>query len=160
MGMQRVFDKDNAFLYLTEVMSTGVSFNDFFKSCMTSPNSPLASDSVAISGDKSTNNEETNDGNLQQHIESVHEDNIQFKCDYCDYSCDLKDNLQQHVASIHEDKKPFRCESCDFSCDLKANLQQHVASVHEGKKPLNCESKSQKTRKVCKSTWLGIKCDI
>ena len=32
----RISDKDNAFMYLTEVMSTGVPFRDFLKSCKNS----------------------------------------------------------------------------------------------------------------------------
>ena len=42
-------------------------------------------------------------------------------------------NMLEHSTLIHEGKKPFKCDLCDYSCDLLENMQQHNAYVHEGK---------------------------
>ena len=70
-------------------------------------------------------------GNLNIHVASVHEENKQFKCEFCGYSCFLKSTLKIHVESVHEKKKPFKCEICDKTFTNKKNMVTHVANVHE-----------------------------
>ena len=61
----KISDKDNAFLYLTEVISTGVSFNEFLKSCMIPPKLASVSDSMA------TPTQTTSDGTSTEDPENV-----------------------------------------------------------------------------------------
>ena len=68
---------------------------------------------------------------MNRQFASVHEGKKPFKCDFCDYSCSLK-NKMQHVASVHEGKKPFKCDICDYYiCSQKNAMNQHGASVHD-----------------------------
>ena len=155
----RVVDKDNALKFLIENMHEGkTTFENFLCMCMKPPKatasyssttSPVITETVEIT---ETNSEEDTEVNSTDSIEvvSVHEGNKLFKCESCDYTCGVENDMYQHVTSVHEGKKPLKCQSCDYTCDLTSGMQQHVASVHEGKK----------TGKICKSTWLGIECQI
>ena len=80
-----------------------------------------------------------NQGELKQHMASVHEEIKSFKCEICNYSCFKNIGLKQHMASFHEEIKPIKYEVCNYSCSKKGELKQHVASVHEEMKLFKCE---------------------
>ena len=67
--------------------------------------------------------------NLNRHVESVHEGNKPFKCDFCVYSCTQRNKLNIHVDSVHDGKKPFKCVICDYRSSTKQTIKRHVLSV-------------------------------
>ena len=136
-------------------MSKNVSFSEFFRSCIIQQtDTPLVSNSVAMpSNILLVINEALETSLTNKKDESpVHEGK---KHDFSNYSSDHKEELQKHVASVHGDKRPFKCESCAYNSILEGDLQHHITSVHEVKKPA-----IEKRGKICKSTWLRIKCQI
>ena len=42
-----------------------------------------------------------------------------YKCCHCPYKCDQKNRLQEHVDGIHGNKKNFKCDQCEFSTSWK-----------------------------------------
>ena len=53
-----------------------------------------------------------------------------FKCNICDASFPQKGNLNVHIESVHEEMKPFKYKICDASFSRKATLKKHIESVH------------------------------
>ena len=45
------------------------------------------------------------------HIEAVHEEKKQLKCDICDAKYAQKSNLNTHAA-VHDVKKALKCDTC------------------------------------------------
>ena len=159
----RVVDKDSALQFLITNMFEGTSFEDFLRLCMIPPEATALNSSdttLMITEITEPENDTEFSSKAFTSVDSVHEGKKPFKCVTCNYSCDLESSLQQHVSSVHEGKKPFKCDTCNYSSDVREELQQHVASVHEVKKQSKRESASQKAGKICKSTWLGVKCQI
>ena len=57
-----------------------------------------------------------------------------FICNICDASFSEKGNINLHVESVHEGKKLFKCNDCDEVFSPKGNLKKHIDLAHEGKK--------------------------
>ena len=68
-----------------------------------------------------------------------HGENNSYECEICKKKIKIKGNLNKHVDTVHEKKKPFKCEICDYSGSSKHYLKMHVDSVHGNKKPFKCE---------------------
>ena len=52
-------------------------------------------------------------GALKSHIESVHEENKPFKCQFFEAAFSKKGALKSHIESVHEENKPFKCQLCE-----------------------------------------------
>uniref|UniRef100_A0A3Q0QZN8 Zinc finger protein 335 n=1 Tax=Amphilophus citrinellus TaxID=61819 RepID=A0A3Q0QZN8_AMPCI len=73
---------------------------------------------------------------LLTHIQSL-EDN--FKCEFCDYTCDNKKLLLNHQLS-HTNDRPFKCDYCKYSTSKEEFLVSHLAIKHTpGEKPFSCD---------------------
>ncbi|CAL8368404.1 unnamed protein product [Lota lota] len=72
---------------------------------------------------------------LLTHIQSLGDS--QFKCEYCDYTCDNKKMLLNHQLS-HTNDKPFKCDYCQYSTSKEEFLVSHLAIKHTGEKPFSC----------------------
>ena len=64
--------------------------------------------------------------------------NKPFKCEFCDYSCDLK----MHLVSLHEWKKPFKCTlggiaSICFRFHFHQTLRMHTQGCQGCQKAKN-----------------------
>ena len=52
--------------------------------------------------------------NLNRHVQTIHEDNTQFKCSMCDKNFKRKDKLVSHIKEVHEKgKEKVACPKCD-----------------------------------------------
>ena len=94
--------------------------------------------------------ETADNGNLKQHVESVHLGIKPFHCKLCECDFSKNSNLKKHIESVHEGKKPFKCKLCDYECARNSYLKTHVESVHEGKKPFKCNLCDYKTAQKAK----------
>jgi hypothetical protein len=47
-------------------------------------------------------------------------------------------NLNEHIESVHKEKKPFKCNNSGKAFSQKSHLNGHIESVHKGKKPFKC----------------------
>ena len=52
-------------------------------------------------------------------------------------------NLNKHIEAIHEGHKDYKCESCGKSLSGAGTLRKHIYTVHEGHKDHKCESCSK-----------------
>ncbi|KAM7404631.1 hypothetical protein PAMP_011963 [Pampus punctatissimus] len=73
---------------------------------------------------------------LLTHIQSLGESN--FKCEFCDYTCDNKKLLLNHQLS-HTNDRPFKCDYCKYSTSKEEFLVSHLAIKHTGEKPFSCD---------------------
>ena len=84
---------------------------------------------------------------FQNHIESVHQNTIQFMCQMCCRAFNNKTNLETHI-KIHA-KQNFTngrnnsvtllCEICDKSFQQKIDFANHMNIVHGEKKCFKCQ---------------------
>ena len=79
-------------------------------------------------------------GNLQRHIESIHEGKKIFldherekpnTCSHCSAAFYKKSDLRNHIDRVHEKKKPHKCFSCDYSAASKGDVNKHFRKYHE-----------------------------
>ena len=47
-----------------------------------------------------------------------------FQCEFCDYSCAMKNDLTRHRRT-HTGERPFKCQLCPYSATQYANLVKH-----------------------------------
>lgn len=66
--------------------------------------------------------------NLQNHIETCHEDQKNYRCPVCDRKFGLPSNLKRHVKARHAVNKDkiHACAQCEYKSHVKANLAEHV----------------------------------
>lgn len=74
---------------------------------------------------------------LDRHMNAVHEDKRDFKCEVenCERAFRSKYELNQHRNKIHQEMKNFEqisCDVCDKICSSRKNLYAHKKYVHEG----------------------------
>ena len=90
-----------------------------------------------------------NEGIPSEINEQIHERNKPYSCPLCDYSFSKSGNLQRHIESVHEGKKisldhkrekPNACSHCSAAFYKKSDLRNHIDRVHEKKKPHKCSS--------------------
>jgi hypothetical protein len=75
---------------------------------------------------------------LQKHINTVHLQRRDFKCDHCDKAYGTKTKLTQHVNAVHKKITRFGCELCDYTSYTRHQLVLHL-SVHEKTKEFKCD---------------------
>ena len=49
------------------------------------------------------------------------------------YSSSGKAHLKQHILSVHESKMPFKCDICQSTFTKKSSLKTHIRNIHEEK---------------------------
>ena len=89
--------------------------------------------------------------NIDSDDDSYDETNENFKCQQCQYTCNVKNNLKKHVESEHKSS----CDKCDFITSNEMLLKMHIRAYHkknEVNKPKKRKSKtnvvSKKVKKV------------
>jgi len=79
--------------------------------------------------------------------------NLQFKCDYCEYSAKRKESLTRHIKIHHLKQKilskmnflRFDCDECGYFASQKVNLQAHKEGAHMDTK-LKCNICNYETK--------------
>ena len=66
---------------------------------------------------------------LSNHKRLKHGDVKQFNCEKCVYATTKKENLQQHIQSVHEQIKET-CGTCGKNFSKKSNLNKHMKKKH------------------------------
>ena len=83
----------------------------------------------------------------------------QFECNLCNAEYTLKGNLQKHIETIHDGKR-YDCTICDKSFAQKGTLKRHVESIHEGNvPPFQREDKNEtgfEAQSICSEIELKI----
>ena len=76
----------------------------------------------------------TEKGILKKHIiyiKTIHEEILNYKCDFCDLPFESPSGLQFHVDTIHKGLKKFQCDFCEKSFASSGNLKSHGFSMHK-----------------------------
>ena len=81
---------------------------------------------------------------VKNQLQSTQEE-IQFKCDKCDYMSTSKTSLKRHVQTIHmapRETKRIKCKECDKKFNKTETFNRHMESVHslEGKSTTSLKS--------------------
>lgn len=53
-----------------------------------------------------------------------------FQCDQCNYAATKRGNLNAHINAIHEQIKNFSCDQCEYASARRQDLAKHVGGVH------------------------------
>jgi len=64
------------------------------------------------------------------HILTVHENQKNYKCEFCDKSFARKEHLTKHIYTIHEGRKDHKCDFCQKLFSSDGNKKQHVNKIH------------------------------
>ena len=104
---------------------------------------------------------------MKKHYLEIHQIS-KFQCDLCSHASDTQDKLTLHINAVHLELKNFKCEKCDFKtawpkslkgheklcgseskpalfcnfCEFKGTkieLKTHLKTVHRKKEKLRCE---------------------
>ena len=62
---------------------------------------------------------------LSNHKRLKHGDVKQFNCEHCVYTSTKKGNLEQHIQSVHNKEKVI-CETCGKNFSKKSHLNRHI----------------------------------
>ncbi|CAL4079130.1 unnamed protein product [Meganyctiphanes norvegica] len=73
----------------------------------------------------------------------THSDEIQFKCEICDYSTRNKSNLKEHNNSAHSLEKTFACELCCQKFTSAKHMRKHMLT-HVTDKLIECTKADKK----------------
>jgi hypothetical protein len=77
-------------------------------------------------------------GDLKQHIKSIHDKIKDNKCSKCDFCCSSAGSLRRHIKQVHDKIKNNKCSKCDFCFSNIGDLKQHIKRVHEKIKDIKC----------------------
>lgn len=87
-------------------------------------------------------------GNLKNHIVSIHNKILPYKCPYdnCTKAYSNRSRLEVHIRT-HTGARPFICTVCNKSFNEKGNLKTHM-NFHTNSRPFKCDqcSKTYKTK--------------
>lgn len=77
--------------------------------------------------------------NMKRHINIMHDEIINYKCDSCSYWARDKYRLKNHVSAVHLRIKNSICDFCSFSAFSRFEIDKHVMATHDIVKHLKCE---------------------
>ena len=61
----------------------------------------------------------------EKSVDSLPENQIENKCEQCDFVAKNEQGLKVHIKAKHTEKKKFKCWVCDFSSETKSELTDH-----------------------------------
>ena len=69
---------------------------------------------------------------MDKHINLIHLNIRNLKCEKCDYKCDTKSRLETHIMSRHTKNPEFKCRynNCDFVTHINKRLRLHISKIH------------------------------
>ena len=83
------------------------------------------------------------DSNWKKHVKSVHLKELNYNCQFCDFSSkelsqlSLHKKMKNHGDCLRGQK--FKCKVCDFESVYKASLGRHMETFHTGQqRKYNC----------------------
>ena len=68
----------------------------------------------------------------ERHIK-IHNDDIQFQCQYCPKSFNTGYNLRNHINIVHKRLIKFSCSICSVFFKHKSSMIRHMANMHGNK---------------------------
>ena len=66
-----------------------------------------------------------------------------IQCDKCLMKFSANNSLKRHIENIHLKEKNFKCEFCEFTCNHKPNLKKHSCYVTKNMKIITDLESSQ-----------------
>ena len=75
---------------------------------------------------------------LREHIDCVHHDRKDYKCDQCGRAFSQSGTLKTHIRCVHEGQKDHHCHLCGRQFGILGALKRHLDS-HQGIKRLKCK---------------------
>ncbi|GAB6019041.1 hypothetical protein CHUAL_000669 [Chamberlinius hualienensis] len=73
----------------------------------------------------------------------IHKEGM-FECSQCNRKFKTKFHLKRHSV-VHTGEKPFKCDFCDYYCNVKGNINKHVRLVH-GMKDFSFKALQEKAK--------------
>lgn len=92
-------------------------------------------------------------GNMKQHVESVHDKNKTFDCKLCPVKFYARAAIEHHTKSIHI--KDFKCQKCPYKTSTARTLRLHIKAIHDKIKDFVCKLCS-----YANSTLRGLKLHV
>ena len=77
-------------------------------------------------------------GHLTRHVQVVHDNIKDVKCNKCAYMCSNNSELKRHTKHVHDKIKDIKCDKCEYACATTNQLKAHVKAVHDRLKDKNC----------------------
>ena len=69
----------------------------------------------------------------------VHEENVFFKCQYCEKKYKSKGELRKHMAKHTGIRNnPSKCDICEKTYSESSYQKQHIRTVHSSDRPFTC----------------------
>ena len=70
----------------------------------------------------------------RNHVQKVHEQSFEYKCEFCEYKSNRKASAKRHMETVHKlnprNRLVFKCGFCDYKTSKEDLLQNHISQIH------------------------------